>query len=614
TVVTNGATAPSTNQVLTATSSTAANWQTPSGAPLASPAFTGTPTVNGQSIVLQVAAPTGVAATDTTAIQNAINTTSSVGSAPLGSGGVTVVLQAGTYVVNGLTMLSQVRLLGQGEDATVIQLAAGANVPVVISQNFSSLTGTDSNAGIYTYTFEKLTIDGNSSNQTAITTTAAQTGTGAGICCYGYQPRFYNIEVRNCVGLGIYNEWGNTNNVSSITLFNGSMEGRTRGLKLNRNLGGGVVWFGPSDSQWDEVEVMQNGPVQVTTTIASGSTGGNIANIASWSSPSAGVLDVASSSSFATSGTATVVTSETSAVIAWTGKGTGTLTGCTLVSGAGTVSTGAQVTNTGTIGVWIGEYAFGTQISNMHIWGQNHSFGLRADVSIFTQNLEIEGASTSQLWIRSNGSVFIGGELFEPGTDGAGFRIGDTSASVGAGDNAFYGTRLNGAGMLFDKDAGANSFYLHVYLTSGTVFNGTPNYSKANTYKIDLNGGATMGTLYGGSGAALPQVLATNLPRVLDLSSNSATPTFCTDDYDVVNVTAQTATITSMSSGVTGNPADGSRLRVSITGTGSVGITWGSLFESSTITLPTTTSSTSRLDMGFFWNSATSKWRCVGVA
>ncbi|HUC87864.1 MAG TPA: hypothetical protein VMR95_01820, partial [Candidatus Binatia bacterium] len=47
TVVTNGATAPSTNQVLTATSSTAANWQTPSGAPLASPAFTGTPTVNG---------------------------------------------------------------------------------------------------------------------------------------------------------------------------------------------------------------------------------------------------------------------------------------------------------------------------------------------------------------------------------------------------------------------------------------------------------------------------------------------------------------------------------------------------------------------------------------
>jgi hypothetical protein len=102
--------------------------------------------------------------------------------------------------------------------------------------------------------------------------------------------------------------------------------------------------------------------------------------------------------------------------------------------------------------------------------------------------------------------------------------------------------------------------------------------------------------------------------RVLELSANSATPAIDTDDYDVVHITAQTAAITSFSSGLTGTPVDGDRLRISITGTGSVPITWGASFESSTVFLPTTTSSTARLDVGLFWNTETSKWRCVAVA
>ncbi|WP_439946504.1 glycosyl hydrolase family 28-related protein [Streptomyces sp. BBFR109] len=102
--------------------------------------------------------------------------------------------------------------------------------------------------------------------------------------------------------------------------------------------------------------------------------------------------------------------------------------------------------------------------------------------------------------------------------------------------------------------------------------------------------------------------------RVLSLSANSATPAINTDNYDVVHITGQTAAITSFTSGLTGTPADGDMLRISITGTASVALTWGSSFESSTATLPTTTSGTTRLDVGFFWNSETSKWRCVAVA
>lgn len=100
--------------------------------------------------------------------------------------------------------------------------------------------------------------------------------------------------------------------------------------------------------------------------------------------------------------------------------------------------------------------------------------------------------------------------------------------------------------------------------------------------------------------------------RVLALSANSATPAVNTDNFDVVNITAQTATITSFT--MTGTPVDGDTLRISITGTAAVSFTLGGSFEASTLALGTTTTGTARLDMGFMWNSASSKWRQVAQA
>jgi hypothetical protein len=102
--------------------------------------------------------------------------------------------------------------------------------------------------------------------------------------------------------------------------------------------------------------------------------------------------------------------------------------------------------------------------------------------------------------------------------------------------------------------------------------------------------------------------------RILALAANSATPAINTDLCDIVHITAQTAAITSFTTNLTGTPIDGDVLRISITGTASVALTWGTSFESSTVTLPTTTSSTARLDVGFAWNSETSKWRCLASA
>lgn len=100
--------------------------------------------------------------------------------------------------------------------------------------------------------------------------------------------------------------------------------------------------------------------------------------------------------------------------------------------------------------------------------------------------------------------------------------------------------------------------------------------------------------------------------RVSNLSADSATPSINTDSYDAVNITGQTSAITGFT--MTGTPVEGQKLIISITGTVAVAITWGTSFESSTVTLPTTTVGTARLDIGFLYNSATSKWRCVAVA
>ena len=136
---------------------------------------------------------------------------------------------------------------------------------------------------------------------------------------------------------------------------------------------------------------------------------------------------------------------------------------------------------------------------------------------------------------------------------------------------------------------------------SGTSFNG----STAVTIAID----STVATLSGTQTLTNKRVT----PRVSPLSSNSSTYAIDTDSFDIIVITSQTATITSITT--TGTPTNGQKLWLSITGTTAVGFTLStSNFEASTVALPTTTVSTNRLDIGFVWNVATSKWRCVAQA
>ena len=101
--------------------------------------------------------------------------------------------------------------------------------------------------------------------------------------------------------------------------------------------------------------------------------------------------------------------------------------------------------------------------------------------------------------------------------------------------------------------------------------------------------------------------------RVTSTTANASSYAINTDNVDVYHVTSQTTTPVQFTS--TGTPVDGDTLRISMTGTTSIGLTWGTTFESSGgVILPVATAGTVRLDVGFVWDSETSKWRLVAVA
>lgn len=98
-------------------------------------------------------------------------------------------------------------------------------------------------------------------------------------------------------------------------------------------------------------------------------------------------------------------------------------------------------------------------------------------------------------------------------------------------------------------------------------------------------------------------------------TASSGTPTINTDSVDFYSITALAAAITSFTTNLTGTPTEAQTLWIAITDNGTArAITWGTSFEASTVALPTTTVISTRLDVGFVWNTVTSKWRCVAVA
>lgn len=304
--------------------------------------------------------------------------------------------------------------------------------------------------------------------------------------------------------------------------------------------------------------------------------------------------------------------------------------------GASGVPTGAPAT-----GITDGTYIMGIAAESIALngFGLVQTFGtLRnvntsgyADGDILWYNPAVAGGLTKTKPVAPNIKAQMAA-VINGGSVGGGtilIRINPGSILGGTDSNAEIGTASNGQIITYD---GADGYWKNTTLTAGTAIS----VSASSTGVLTINNSSPMvypsagitvstGSAWGTSltaptgtivGTSDTQTLTNKRvnPRVLALTSNSATPSINTDNFDTVVITNQSSAITSFSTNLTGTPVDGQKLWISITGTTAIALTWGSSFESSTITLPTTTVSTNRLDVGFIWNVATSKWRCVGAA
>lgn len=172
--------------------------------------------------------------------------------AVLAAGGRAVLAGVGFVIDQPLTLTSKSSIVGQSPfGPTVIQLAAGANCHVVQSQNFATLTGTDTIATPYNFALVNVTLDGNKAAQSA--------GAWHGVALYGYGYRAEGVTVRNCRGVALWTEWGQ----QSTSPGNDSMEAFITNFKFHdcdgvqgvathggTTSGAGIVMLGPHDSQF----------------------------------------------------------------------------------------------------------------------------------------------------------------------------------------------------------------------------------------------------------------------------------------------------------------------------------------------------------------------------
>lgn len=124
-------------------------------------------------------------------------------------------------------------------------------------------------------------------------------------------------------------------------------------------------------------------------------------------------------------------------------------------------------------------------------------------------------------------------------------------------------------------------------------------------------------------GVVIPSISSTNTltnkrvtKRVTAITS-SATPTVNTDDCDAVDITALATAITSMTTNLSGTPANKDTLVFQIKDDGTArAITWGASFVAGGVALPTTTVISKILTVGFIYNTANAlnKWMCIASA
>ena len=183
---------------------------------------------------------TGDGSTDDAAkIQAAIDHVNSVG-------GGEVRFEAAEYALStNLTQRSGVRLVGKGSGNTILKLKTNANTPVFKTLDYDTLHGGATAAGPSDWGVIGLTLDGNSTNQ------SAASGTLDGMSVYGYRFLIEDVVLRDCKGHGWRSDWAQFGEFA--------MEATIRRLKID-TCGRHGFWFeGPHDSFGEDIIIIDAG-------------------------------------------------------------------------------------------------------------------------------------------------------------------------------------------------------------------------------------------------------------------------------------------------------------------------------------------------------------------
>jgi hypothetical protein len=240
-------------------------------------------------------------------------------------------------------------------------------------------------------------------------------------------------------------------------------------------------------------------------------------------------------------------------------------------------------------------------------------------------------STTGTLTMTNGKTLAVTNTLTFSGTDSTVMTFPTTSKTIAANDGSNWTFTSQAIGdLIYASSATAFTRLAAVAVGSVLASAGTgtaPAWSSAPQITSIELGHATDTTITRSAagviaveGVVIPSISSTNtltnkrITKRVGTTTSSATPTINTDNVDYYSLTAQTADITSFTTNLSGTPTDGQTLWISITGTAARAITWGTSFEASTVALPTTTVTTNRLDVGFVWNAATSKWRCIASA
>lgn len=187
---------------------------------------------------------------------------SAANSAASGAGGI-VFFPPGTFVTGQQTLYSNVHWEGSGIGATIVKLANNANTDLFVGSVTGYLNGVNgysgsnllvnvnasnavgSTGGVSSFSFTKMTIDGNRGNQS---------GTSYCMRFYGYDYIIADCAIRNGYSGGVVCDWNGGSSQFTQGTATGSMtEGRWSNVKVHNNGGIGLQIGGPHDCQFSNV-------------------------------------------------------------------------------------------------------------------------------------------------------------------------------------------------------------------------------------------------------------------------------------------------------------------------------------------------------------------------